>query len=282
MNAMLLITTLVFLTMQSIVRRAYTDKTGGAGIYTYSIFAGIGALIFFLVTAKDLTWDLSILPYSAVFALSYLSSGIFLTKAISVGSLSLTSLINNCSLIIPTLYSLLFLNESGRPMLYAGIVLLIVALILVNKTSETTPITGKWLLYVSISFIGNGMCSLTQKLQQYAFDGAGKNELMIIALVIVIAGSVIMSAVTERKKITIYAKHGAFKGLICGVANGIVNMLVMVLLGRMPASAVFPLISGGGIVLTHAVSRFLYKEKLSRRQTFGFVLGILSIVLLNL
>ena len=282
MNTILLITTLFFLTAQSIGRRIYTDSTGGAGVYTYAVFTGIGALVFFLVTAKDLTWDMGILPYSVIFALSYLTAGIFATKAISAGSLSLTSLISSCSLIIPTFYSLFFLDENGSPMLYAGIALLIFALVLVNKTSESMPITGKWLICVSISFVGNGMCSLTQKLQQYAFNGAGKNELMIIALIIVIAGSIIMTVITERKKIIVYTKHSALNGLICGVANGIVNMLVMVLLGRMPASVVFPLISGGGIVLTHAVSRTFYKEKLSRRQTFGFILGILSIVLLNL
>lgn len=282
MNTGLLITTLLFMTTQSVVRRMYTDKTGGAGVYTYSVFAGLGALVFFLITAKDLKWDLGILPYSIVFALAYLSSGIFVTKAISIGSLSLTSLINNCSLIIPTFYSLLFLDEDGSLMLYAGIVLLIFALILVNKTSESLQITGKWLLYVFISFAGNGLCSLTQKLQQYAFDGAGKNELMIMALAIVIVGSIIMAFIYERKSVAAYSKHGMLNGLACGVANGIVNMLVMVLLGKMPASVVFPLISGGSIVLTHIVSWILYKEKLSRRQTIGFILGVLSIVLLNL
>lgn len=282
MNSIYLIITLIFLLTQSVVRKLYSEKTHSAGVYTFSVFSGFGAVLFFLLTIKDPVCDLRILPYAVIFAASYLSSGIFGLKAISVGSLSLTSLIVNCSLIIPTFYSLVFLGEEGGVFLYAGVAFLIVALIMVNKSSESMPITGKWLLYVAVAFLGNGMCSLTQKLQQDAFHGEGKNELMIFALLFVILGSIILMFLKERKNMAVYAKHGACKGLICGVANGIVNLLVMVMLGTMPASVVFPLITGGSIVLTHIVSKVFFHEKLSKRQALGFLFGIASVILLNL
>lgn len=282
MNAIHLVVTLVFLLAQSVLKKLYSEQTKSAGVYTFSVFTACGALLFFLVTMKDPVWDLRILPYSIIFAAAYLSAGIFGLKAIAAGSLSLTSLITNCALVIPTFYSLLFLGENSSVFFFVGVAVLLAALILVNKSSESTPITGKWLLYVGISFIGNGMCSLSQTLQQNAFDGAGKNEFMIFALVLVVIGSVIMMITQERKNIKVYVKLGTTKGLICGVANGIVNMLVMVLLGSMPASVVFPLITGGSIVFTYVISKLAFREKLSKRQTIGFVLGVISIVLLNL
>lgn len=282
MNSIYLVTTLVFLLTQSVIRKLYSEKTNGAGVYTFNVFAGIGALIFFLLTMKDPVWDLRILPYAFIFAVSYLSAGIFGLKAIAVGSLSLTSLITNFSLIIPTFYGLLFLGERGSVFFFFGVAALLVALVLVNKSSDSTPITGKWLFYVAIAFAGNGMCSLSQTLQQNAFQGAGKNEFMILALLFVVLGSTIMMLLQERKNIRVYIKHGTVKGLACGIANGIVNMLVMVLLGTMPASVVFPLITGGSIVFTYVISRTAFREKLSKRQTIGFVLGVASIILLNL
>lgn len=282
MNSIYLIITLVFLLTQSVIRKLYSEKTHSAGVYTFNVFSGIGALLFFLLTIRNPVWDLRILPYAFVFAASYLSSGVFGLKAISVGSLSLTSLIVNCSLIVPTFYSLLFLGEKGSVFLYIGVAFLIIALVLVNKSSDSMPITGKWLLYVAIAFVGNGMCSLTQKLQQDAFNGAGKNELMIFALLFVIIGSAVLMFIHERKNIVTYAKVGSFNGLICGIANGIVNLLVMVMLGTMPASVVFPLITGGSIVLTHVISKVFFHEKLSKRQTLGFLFGIVSVILLNL
>ncbi len=65
-------------------------------------------------------------------------------------------------------------------------------------------------------------------------------------------------------------------------ANGLVNLLVLYLNGRMSASILFPLISGGSMVLILLWSLLVRKERFSARQTVGFLLGILSIVLLNL
>lgn len=282
MNSLLLITTLLSLTLQSVLRKQYTVRTGGNGVYTYTVLSGIGTLIFFLVTSKDLNFQPGILPYAVWFAASYILASIFGLKATAEGSLSLTSLIVNCALIIPTLYGLIFLKEPGSIFLYIGIAFLFVAMILVNKTSETMPITWKWLLYVTIAFAGNGMCSVSQKIQQDAFEGAGKNELMIIALGIVVVVNAALMIATDRKQLGVFFKSGWANGLLAGSANGVVNLFVMIMLGLMPASIVFPLISGGSIVLTYAVSRVFYKEKLSLRQTVGFLFGILSIVLLNL
>ncbi len=79
-----------------------------------------------------------------------------------------------------------------------------------------------------------------------------------------------------------FIKAGWKEAILCGLANAIVNMLVMVLSGTMPASLLFPLISGGGILITHLVARFYYKEKLSKIQTLGFVIGLASVILLNI
>jgi multidrug transporter EmrE-like cation transporter len=70
--------------------------------------------------------------------------------------------------------------------------------------------------------------------------------------------------------------------VLCGLANGLVNLFVMIASTIIPNSVMFPLISAGGIVLTWIISVFLYKEKLSMKQNIGLVLGIVSIVFLNL
>lgn len=282
MNAVLMITTLLCLTLQSVLRKNYSKKVDGKGVYTYTTLAGVGTLAFFLLTAKDLHFNLEILPYSIWFAVSYILAGVAGLKAIAVGSLSLTSLVTNCALILPTLYGLIFLKEPADLFLYSGMALLVAALVLVNKSGEKSPITGKWMLWAMLSFLGNGMCSVSQKVQQDAFAGAGKNELMIFALVIVIAVNAVLAITAEKREIRTCIKNGWSSGLIAGAANGVVNLFVMIMVGRMPASMVFPLITGGSIVLTHFVSKIFYKEQLSKRQTLGFLLGVASIIFLNL
>ena len=68
----------------------------------------------------------------------------------------------------------------------------------------------------------------------------------------------------------------------CGVANGATNLFVMILVSSMQASIVFPVISGGGIILTWIISKFLYREALTRNQNIALILGIASVVLMNL
>jgi multidrug transporter EmrE-like cation transporter len=50
----------------------------------------------------------------------------------------------------------------------------------------------------------------------------------------------------------------------------------------MAPSVMFPVISAGGIVISFIISLVLYKEKFSIMQYIGLILGITSIVLLNL
>ena len=118
-------------------------------------------------------------------------------------------------------------------------------------------------------------------MQQVRFDGGYKNEFMIIALAITVIVCLIMVLTKERNIIKQQSALGVALGLLCGVANGAVNLFVMILSGRMPVSLMFPIISAGGIVATFIISTVFYKEKLSRPQLIGFILGTVSVVLLN-
>ena len=91
-----------------------------------------------------------------------------------------------------------------------------------------------------------------------------------------------MAATTEGKKFVKDIKAGWLFWLACGLGNGVVNYLVLILSGEMPASVMFPLISAGGILATFLVSLFLYKEKLSKYQNIGLILGIISVIFLNI
>ena len=71
--------------------------------------------------------------------------------------------------------------------------------------------------------------------------------------------------------------------LLWGILNGAANLFVMILAAkRVPSALMYPLISGGSIILTWITSRFYYKEKLTILQNIGLIVGIAAVVLLNL
>lgn len=281
LNALYLIVIILGASGQGIVKKPYTQKTNGEGVYFYNTVLSASALLFFVITSSkpDFVW--SIVPYSIAFAFAYALSSIFMVLAIAHGSLSLTSLFISYSLIVPTLFGLIFLKDPISKGFAIGLVLLVISIFLINNYNEKVKFSFKWVIFVLLSFIGNGMCTVVQKMQQIQSEGKYKNEFMIIALVIVTIVMIIFTILKECKEIKFYAKSGWHWAIICGVLNGIVNLFVMILSGRMAVSIMFPLISAGGLVVTYIVSRFLYKEKLTKVQFVGFIFGLSAVVFLS-
>lgn len=282
-NALLLLTIVVFISVQQVTKKTYNSKVTG-GTLSFSAASCAAALVIFLITSGGkLNFNTEFLVYSVLFAVSYSVAVVLGVLAISTGPLSLTSLLTSFSLLIPTFYGILALDEPVSPNLFLGLGLLAAALVLINiEKKGEKKITLQWILYVVLAFIGNGVCSTVQKVQQIACEGRYKSEFMIVALVISIVALSILALITEKKQIIDHLKKGAVLYTVCGLANGVVNFLVIFLATRMAASVMFPVISAGGIVLTFLISLFVYKEKLSKWQILGSALGLLSVIFLNL
>lgn len=268
---------------QNVIKKIYNGKAQGRGVLIFGGVSVLSACLFFLFASGfKLHFDAGILPYAFGFAASYGTAIVTGVLAIRWGALSLSSLITSFSLIIPTFYGLIFLDESAGVLFWIGFSSLLVSLFLINSKKGEVKITLRWGIAVSLAFFGNGICSAVQNAQQRNFAGEYKNELMIVALCTVALVLFVSAAFAERAEIVPCLKHGGYLMVLCGLANGAVNLFVMLLATRMNASLMFPIISGGGIVLTWAVSRFIYKEKLSVPQNLALVFGILAVVLMNL
>lgn len=280
MNTIYLLAIIGGISAQDLFKKPFTNRRGNKGVFFFGALTALFALLFFCF-GKGLHWEAGILPYSLAFGLCYSLCNVCLVAAIGCGPLSLTALINSYSLMLPTFYGLLFLKDPIGKGLIPGLLLLAASLFLVAFKKEG-GISLKWALLAGLAFLGNGMCSVVQKMQQVAFEGAGKNELMIGALSVVVVLLGLLTLTRERKELKENLKAGWYLAPLCGIANGLVNLLVMVLSGRMPVSLMFPLISAGGLILTFFFARFVYKEKLTKLQLLGFLFGLASVVLLNI
>ena len=296
-NVLLLITAIVGISIQQISQKAYNKKVGG-GAFIFSAASALVAMLVFLIASKgELSFQMEVVGYSVLFAVGYCMALAFSFLAIANGSLSLTSLVLQFSLIIPTFYGIFFLQEETDFFLFAGIALLVASIVLVNipvgekkeKNAETEQTeknqnkpTWKWALFALLMFIGNGGCSTVQKMQQIHFNGLYKSEFMIVALIITTVALVVISLFTERKEMLPALKKGVGYYAVYGVANGISNLIVLLLATKMSSSIVYPVLSAGGIVITSFVSVFVYKEKMNLFQKIGLILGVLAIVALNI
>jgi len=167
LNVFYLVAIIIGVSGQSIVKKPYTQKTNGGGVYFFNMLLSAAALLFFVVTSSNLDFDLSFVPYSIGFAVSYAVTSVFMVLAIACGSLSLTSLFISYSLMIPTIYGLILGDKISKGFI-PGMILLVISLFLTNKSDEKAKISFKWIIFVILSFVGNGMCTVVQKMQQIA------------------------------------------------------------------------------------------------------------------
>ena len=139
-----------------------------------------------------------------------------------------------------------------------------------------------WVFFALLAFFGNGACATVQLVQQREFAGAYKSEFMIIALAAVTVVISLIAVFSEKRDCIDTVKGGGVFMVLAGLFNGAANLFVMLAVSGMNASIAYPVISAGGIILTWLTSRFIYKERLSMMQNISLVLGIISVVLMNI
>lgn len=282
MQYLLLAVVISMISVQNVLQKHYPKVSEKPNVFLFSSISTLTALVFFVISSGfRLSFNIEFVPYSIGFGLAYACAMFGNVLSLKLGSLALTSLVTSYSLLIPTLYGMIFLKEPISMLGYIGIVLLIISIFLLNAKKENVTITMKWVIVVSITFVTNGLCSTVQKMEQLAFDGGYKNEFMIVALAIAAALLFVMGLL-QKGDLKKEALLGMRTALPNGLANGIVNFLVMVLTGLIPNAILFPSISAGGIVLSWILATFVYKEKLSKTQLAGYVIGIASVICLNL
>lgn len=282
MEYLILLIIIIAQTCCGIFTKLYNIKTGNRSAFVYGGCTAFVAAMFFLATSKKLEFSPEFLGYSVGFGTAFATALICTALAIRYGPMALTTLMTSLALMIPTLYGIICLKEPVGISLILGLLMLVLSLCLINLKKDDKKVSPKWALFAGLAFLGNGMCSTIQKMEQVAFNGAYKNEFMIVALLMVSVVAFIIAFATEKKEIAYCIKKGGIHTLCYGIFNGLLNLLVMVLGNMMPASLMFPLISAFGIIGSFIVGRFMFKEKLNAMQLAGLLAGIVSIVFFNL
>lgn len=287
MNYFLLFLTALFIVFQKVCQDRYNAKRD-SGVFFFSGMISFFAMCFFMAVNRDWMWSNELILPAVAFGLSYAAATVFVVLAIKCGSLAKTTLITSYSLMVPAMAGLIILREPlGIPML-VGMVLLVLSLWLTNhqKAAAGAPkekITAKWVVFVLLGFVGNGMCSTVQKLTPH-FLGADINQnlYMIAALGLSTVVLITASFLTKETNLKSTLRIGAPLSLFCGLFNGAVNYLAIYLNQFIPASVMFPVLSAGEIILIVPYSLLVRRERFTVKQWAGFVIGVAAVVLLNL
>lgn len=268
--------------IQSVSQKQYNLKNESPNVILFSAITSLIALCFFVLTSGfDLDFDVRLIPYSLVFAVSYASAWVGTVLAVRYGLMAISSLIVSFSLIFPTGYGIL-MGEAVTAKTIVGFALLVIAMVLVNlKFNQKGKFSVKWLVCVLVAFLGNGACSISQNMHKQVLGDGYKHEFMIIALAAAFI-LLMVYALFNSKNIGADFKAALPYSAANGVANALVNFLVLTLIGNIPNTILYPTNSALNMIFTFALAFIVYKERFSLPQYIGYGLGVVSIVLLNI
>ncbi len=263
---------------QSALGKQYA-KSGGASLPFNVNKAAIGTVMFLaFALIKGFSLHASTMFFGVCYGISLSISMHTGFKALSIGPMSLTSIIASFSLIIPFLFGIVFWEEEFNWLKLVGIIFLLTSILLINIKREK-GFSVKWFLYAMATLITNGICSVIQKLHQREFPSLYQDEFMFWALLCVLSVLLVTYSLKEHKtqKLKI-----SFLGIVSGIANCVANYVVLYLSVTENASVLFPVISILNIIAVWAIGILVFKEKLKLLQAVGLIIGVVSVVLLKL
>ena len=253
--------------------------------FSRSIFTLICWCIFF---AFNFSIELSVVPYALLMGASYSLTIISNINALKAGSVALTSLMLQSSLIFVTIWGLIFWGAPLTPTTIIGLILVAVSLTLCvlpskNKTSTDKGVSLKWFFWAILTLGANAVCTILQREQQIAYNGKHGSMFMVITLLIssMVCG-VVFAKSDKSQTIAVLKKEWLFPAS-AGVMNFLLNLFIIILAtSSLSPSVIYPVIAVGGLMVSMLFSIFAFKEKLNWWQWLGFVLGAISIALINI
>ena len=243
-------------------------------------------VLFALMAAFGFTFHLPTVLFGLLYGASLCLSMYAGYQALCRGPMALTSMLVSFSVLLPLLWGITVGEETLNGWQGVAFIPLFLAIILTNvdkihTKQQTPPQYGIWLLFVGITFVCNGVCSILQTQHQAWYPEAYSREFMLFAMLLCSVVFLVI-ALTKTSPKEFKAVKGKRYGVLSGLANGMANFLTLVLAGLENASILFPIISAGTILASLLCGRLLFKERLKLNHSIALAMGLVSIVLLKL
>lgn len=226
-------------------------------------------------------------------------------KIISMGNIAVYTLFLMLGgMTLPYFYGLIFLNEAetqtslifpdGSAMIFRviGLLVMVAAIILSglgDKNQNGKKTSRLFFLLCAIVFCLNGCVSITSKIHQLDVNAdravTAQGFVMLAAIVKVIAFSIVYLLLRLRdRKLPPETRPAPIKlspgvlGIILASAlvDGLSYLLQLIGASHLPATVLYPLVTGGCVILTALCGKFFFREKLSRRAAIGIALCFVS------
>lgn len=264
----------------------YNIDTTQAIVFNYWVCVLLGWFLLPAGTAFTIDWSADITYYSLLLGLGFIV--VFMLSGASTlqSGITVTSLANNMSLVIPVLFNLWVFNttQSFGALNYIGLGLAFIAVYLSTwkkKETEDIEVKNNRLTLPLLVFLMYGLTNTAfnyLNLKYVTASGTTIAFMLTACLGAVVSGLFLL--IYQRKSIVL-------RNVIAAIPLGIPNFLSFYFLLKAldvfknNGAYVLPVYNIGVIVVSACVALFFFKEKLAKWNWIGLTLALVAIVLIS-
>jgi len=251
----------------------------------FNTVLSIGAAFFFAIFGQFAMSSFSWLM-SVIFAFVTALAQLFLLLAMACGPMAYSILLTYLGgILIPTAYSVIFLNQQVSIFQIVGLIIMLVSVFLGVGVKKGETMSVKWLLLSACSMVMMGLIGVCQQIHQTSVYREEVIPFLFWAFLIMAAlFAVFYAAVRHPKEVHHYQlkSKSTLLVVLTGLATALINLINLYLSGVIKGIIFFPIVNGGVVVLSSLSAIFIFREKLDRKQLVGVILGTIAICLLSL
>ena len=285
MNYVLVIVSTVLLAFDFALQKRYQASEGTdliAGLKFNAVNGLLTAVIFFALSDFKIEFSLFsvVLAFAmALFCISYSVLGFRILK--SSGMALYSVFLMSGGMLLPYFYGVLFLEEVLSPLRIAGVVMILAAVVCTNKAKFNIKAT---VLPLCIAvFVLNGFVSIVSKVHQINetfFPVSSTMFVMYSGIAKFLVGSAALLFCREKKRAVSFSSK-MIPLMISGSAliGGVSYMLQLIGAKNLPATVLYPVVTGGSILFSALAGKVFFREKLSLHQIIGIALCFVGTLL---
>lgn len=267
----------------------YKVNTLHAIVFNYFFAAITGILLTkdpaLLWNEFNSTWLFLTLPLGFLFIAVFYAISLTAQKI----SISVASVANKMSVVMPVLFSVVVLNEQITLVKVLGIILALIAVVCTMYKSDSGSHTKSTYLLPVLVFLGSGLIDVGINFgnHQYIKTAIQTNVFTISIFAFAFAFGISLLVYTNLITTNTTSQTGSLlRNIIGGFALGVPNYFSIYFIMKaletnvLSSALLFPVLNISNVILTACIGILMYKEQFTKLNYIGILLAIISICLI--
>jgi glucose uptake protein GlcU len=206
---------------------------------------------------------------------------IYSTQKVGIG---LTTSFNKMSVVIPVTVGVIYLGQNSDIFFkIGGIVLALISFFLILYKKPSERVKGTFILPFLV-FLLPGINDTSMELTKtYIISDPADREMFLLGVFLTALFFSLILVYADFKRDSqkvVFRYNTILLGAALGLFNFLTSKMLLINVGRMGGSVVFPVHNASVVMLTALIGVFFFKESFSKRQWMGVLLAVVAVFMI--